>query len=237
MGFPFLHFALIIVAVTNIKQNRKDTYRMELIKISNTKLKMILTDADLSRYHICAQTFDYANKSDRQAFRKILDDARQSVGFDSSHSGLDVRFYPSRAGGCEIYVTKTAPSVIGAEQLIPRTDFSEGTALFGGSLCGSFDEGRDASAYSFEQMEMLLRVCRILRRNKHSGKSTAYRDRSGKYYLVLFDTLSALIPAPDSTTFLCEFGRKENANALLLYVREHGIPVCEKDAIQILGRL
>lgn len=210
---------------------------MELIKISNTKLKIILTDADLAHYHISTETFDYADSGDRRAFWALLDDARQSTGFETGHTGLEVQLYPSRSGGCEIFITKTQPNVKGAECLTPRAGFSENAMIRLRPGYGYAGDGKGATAYSFDSVDCLLRVCTILHRNGHEGRSSAYRGDDGCYYLILFDTLTSLLPEPDSTTFLCEFGKKENADALLLYIREHGGVICESNAVEILGTI
>ena len=51
---------------------------MELIVISSSKLKIMLSADDMSKYALGAE-IDYADRKTRQAFRSILDEAREKT--------------------------------------------------------------------------------------------------------------------------------------------------------------
>ena len=79
---------------------------MELIVISNSKLKIMLTSEDMREYSLDCNTLDYENTETRRAFWSILDEAKQRTGFDAASEKVFVQVYPSKKGGCEMYVTK-----------------------------------------------------------------------------------------------------------------------------------
>lgn len=79
---------------------------MELIVISRSKLKIMLTEPDMQHYHLEATHMNCTDAHTREAFRHIFDDARDEIGFDTEGKRLFVQLYTSKGGGCEIFVTK-----------------------------------------------------------------------------------------------------------------------------------
>ena len=79
---------------------------MELIVISESKLKIMLTAPDMAHYELENARMDCADAHTRAAFRHIFDDARNRIGFDTQGERLFVQLYASKEGGCEIFVTK-----------------------------------------------------------------------------------------------------------------------------------
>ncbi len=79
---------------------------MELIVISESKLKIMLTAPDMAHYDLESARMDCADAHTRAAFRHIFDDARDRIGFDTEGERLFIQFYASKEGGCEIFVTK-----------------------------------------------------------------------------------------------------------------------------------
>lgn len=79
---------------------------MELIKISDSKLKIALTPTDMEKYSLDIQTMDYDKTETRSAFWQLLDEAKHKTGFDAASEKIFVQIYSSAGGGCEMYVTK-----------------------------------------------------------------------------------------------------------------------------------
>ncbi len=79
---------------------------MELIKISDSKLKIALTPTDMEKYSLDIQTMDYDKTETRSAFWQLLDEAKHKTGFDAASEKIFVQIYSSVGGGCEMYVTK-----------------------------------------------------------------------------------------------------------------------------------
>ena len=75
---------------------------MELIRISDSKLKIMLNAEDMVHYAINSDLLNYENTETRRAVWQILDEAKQQTGFDAASDRVLIQVYPSRAGGCEM---------------------------------------------------------------------------------------------------------------------------------------
>ena len=81
---------------------------MELIRISQTKLKIMLDRNDMRRLDL--EAGNPADISSREAFRNILKEAKARCGFDAVGDRVFVQYYPDKCGGCEMFVTKLTDS-------------------------------------------------------------------------------------------------------------------------------
>ena len=79
---------------------------MEYLVINESKLKIIMTGEDARRYGLNTLGADYDSPEARRRFWRVLDDASAAVGFSSKGDKVLIQYYPSREGGCEIFVTK-----------------------------------------------------------------------------------------------------------------------------------
>ncbi|MBR3993864.1 MAG: adaptor protein MecA [Clostridia bacterium] len=79
---------------------------MELIVINQEKLKIILTPNDMTKYNITPEELDYNKVTTKHILWDLLEKAQKEKGFDTDMSKLYVQIYPSRDGGCEMYITK-----------------------------------------------------------------------------------------------------------------------------------
>ena len=146
---------------------------MELIQISESKLKIMLSETDMIKYSLDGEELDYSNDETRRAFRRMLSRAREISGFDTRGERIFVQMYPSRGGGCEVFVTKLGDR---------KGDFFEV-----GTLAGTDVKRQTDDAYGFESLEGMLAVCRYLYNCRADCRSEgkAYRDDRGNYYLSL----------------------------------------------------
>lgn len=230
--------------VTQHGRMRQGYITMELILISDSKLKITLTSDDMAQYELDCDTVDYDNTETRKAFWEILDRAKHITGFDAASDRVFIQLYPSRGGGCEMYVTKLgllcAERREGArEDTRMRTGRgeSERHALPHPLPQPRRDGERDRiGAYRFERMDSLLRVCRQLACVGYCDESSAYRDERDRYYLILRERASVFGTPCAEFTFITEFGTPENADTVRMYISEHGIPLCEGDAVGVLSR-
>ncbi len=190
---------------------------MELILINASKLKIMLTDSDMEKYDLNAETVDYDNTATRRAFWSILDDAKTETGFNAASDRLFIQMYPSRDGGCEMFVTKLGAPDMSIPEKKPRRSSQE--RLF---------------VYSFECLNFLMRVCKRLWLLGRKGRSCAYVEEGGKCYLFLWERSAE---CPRAHTFIQEYGCSEHADTMLLYIKEHASPLCEERAVETLGAL
>jgi negative regulator of genetic competence, sporulation and motility len=179
---------------------------MNYIKINEGKLKIILEAKDLEDWDIRIDELDYANPCARAIFEEFLAYAKAHLGFDSSGHNVLIHLYPSRDGGCEIFISRLEPKTTDPEKQ------------------------HSPSAYSFSQLSDLLGACRRLKELGFSGQSSAYFEEDGKWFLLLSD-------AAEDLGGICEYGMREDPEALLLYVCEYTRSVCEGDAVQRLGAI
>lgn len=194
---------------------------MELIRISDSKLKVMLDAQDMTRYAISPDAMNYDNTETRRAIWQILDEAKQETGFDAAAGRLVIQVYPSREGGCELYITK-----------MQRAAPPDGARGKGG--------GEREVLYRFPDMETLLSACRQLSRRAYDRQSAAYAGEKGEYYLLLrtVDSPAAyLAPGLHDLTYLCEYGRAETGEARIAYIREHGKCLLPQDAVERLCTL
>ena len=206
---------------------------MELIVINETQIKLTLTPDDLERYprHV----------GEGALFRAILHDAVRiggeetgalPPGFTDRGGKLYVQMYPSRRGGCELFVTRlpltcasTSPGECsggrGAEGGTPEGSLRRAALSPGVSPPGA--SGRRA-VYRFGALDLLLRCCSALARTQDGESlsgSAAFADRDRqKYYLIL--------PAEHPTVgeylgSLCPVGT-------VSYIEEHCVPICHPEA-------
>ena len=56
---------------------------MEIIMISESKLKVMLTSEDLQAFELEAEDLDYGNTETKRMFWDVLGRAKNSVGFDT----------------------------------------------------------------------------------------------------------------------------------------------------------
>ena len=179
---------------------------MELLRIGDRKLKVTLSDEDMERYRLDKDTLDYDTTETRSAFWQILDEAKRRTGFDAGGARLFVQIYPSRGGGCEMYVTMTE-----AEE---HSRGRRPAALVRGP----------ESLYRFEDLSLLLTVCRKLSELGYRDESAVYGE-DGAYYLVIREKLESSIMSPKALgefSFIEEYGTRLSGGVRLAHLREHG---------------
>ncbi len=220
---------------------RKEETSMDLIRIDDNKLKIMLTPVDMQSYALDGN-MDYTKDETRQAFRSIMSEARSRTGFDAEGNRVYVQLYPSRSGGCEMFVTKLG-ILCSADRAAEPSSAASGVAHAvtqpRARLLTAAEGGRSV-AFAFTALEDLLRVCRRLYAQAFGGSSAAYHSEDRRYYLLLGETggrRQPLLFDRAALSFLSEYGTQQNADAVRLYIREHGSPICERDAVARLARL
>lgn len=222
---------------------------MEWIRISENKLKIMLTAEDAKRYALRCETLDLADSFTRQAFRDILSDIRPATGFDAAEEKVYIQMYPSKEGGCELFVTKMGLLFNNSEQsehakpsCEPKS--AEPTEKEKTSVRAKKAPRRRKESCSFGTLSDLLAACSRLLAANYSGESTAWRDEAGKYWLLLNTTEpdAPSVARRDSpvfplSAFLCEYGKRENAQTTPMFLSEHGTCICPVSAVEILGML
>lgn len=211
---------------------------MEFILINENKIKVMLTEQDLKEFEIDAEDLDYSNTDTKRMFWDILSRAKHSTGFDTDGHKVLVQLYPSRHGGCELFVTKIGelcPAEDGC-MLSSKSADTRNDKKLSKLRIREQSEKTEASVFLFESLCDLLSVCRRLAALGYDEKSSAYIDTDKRYYLFLegIDT-SGYIPL-DIYSFICEFGVTQNVKTSFCYLGEYGRPIAKDDAVGLLSR-
>ncbi len=198
---------------------------MEYILIDSDKLKIILEQKDLDMFCITAEALDYSSPPAKKVFEELLGLAKSELGFDTAGKKLLLELYPSRDGGCELFLTKLPDGSEGCFE-----DTEDDMPKKKNLLC----------AYSFERLDDLLSLAKQLNNRDIVKKSSAWRDLEGRWYILL--ECSFELPLPEHElfslsciSFLSEYGTNEAYRQLHPYLSEYATPVCKKNAVQILG--
>ncbi len=208
---------------------------MEILMISDTKLKVMLDAEDLQSFSLTAEELDYNNTETKRMFWDVLSRAKQSVGFDTDGHRVLVQLFPSRSGGCEMFVSKLG--------LLCRSECDEQgepslSAVIAKNprVSQSAPRGTSVSAFGFDTMACLLAVCRRLESLSYDGVSEAYLGDDRRCYLFLSDLERTPYVPLDEYAFIGEYGTQENANMLRHYVQEHARPICRGSAVTCLSQ-
>jgi Negative regulator of genetic competence, sporulation and motility len=201
---------------------------MELIMINESKLKVMMSASDMEQYEISCEMIDYGGGTPaetRKAFWRILDEAKDKTGFDAAGDRVFVQVYPSKSGGCEMFVTKL--------NLTAEKDAKSGAVKCTSDYIKrikSKKQKRKYIVYGFDTVDDLLLTCSRLVQCSYEGTSSAYSE-SAKYYLTLENDLIPYFFTP------CEYNAAICTDAMLLYVNEYCDCICSSDAVTTLGAL
>lgn len=132
---------------------------METIVIGEDRLKIMLSSEDLAKYRVEGKDLDVESERVRKALRAILDDVGLVTGFDTSPGRVYVQIYESRAGGCEMFVTRLPQELV--------------------------EDEASLSILLFEKRDHMRMFCRRLLAAGFDGKSDAYS--LGERWCLRFD--------------------------------------------------
>ena len=90
-------------------------------------------------------------------------------------------------------------------------------------------------AYSFPDLDCLIKVCQVLNSAEIFPESRAFCDGEGNFYMLLVGEGLKAYSRLDKLTFIVEYGKRENPDCLLSYVAEHGRVICSDRAIETLS--
>ena len=213
---------------------------MEFLVISENKLKIMLSSEDMKKYGLKYDNIDYSFPQARIALKNILSDVQIETGFDTEKENdrIFIQLYPSVEGGCEMFVTKMGllcPKIIEEESLLMPAYKEQSVIQFKPTKKPAMIK-KTTLTYCFDKLEWVCCACRELKRRDFSGESALYRDKEGRYYLLVSPTLTEEQKnAPSS--FLSEFGSLENTEYARLYVNENGRCICQSNAVEIMSEL
>ncbi len=200
---------------------------MELILISESKLKIMLTEEDMHLYGITCDVPDSSSVTSRKAFWNMLDEAKVQTGFDPAGCKLFVQMYPSKSGGCELFVTRLGTKNTFTKEKKARTEPLIESVLSPPGSHNPFYSDAEQCIYAFDTLGELLLGCRRIASAEEPPQARAYLDEEKhRFYLVL---------AADAP-ILAEYNGTRCRPRDFAYIEEHCRLFC-RDAIQRLSPL
>jgi len=214
---------------------------VELILINNKKLKVMLTPDDMARYELTCENIDCEDAPTRRALRAVLDDASASCGFDS-HERVFIQVYPSRGGGCEIFVTRLTGEDIAASDAEPadgtvRSDAQQYGVKRITSAPAAVSDVPDReygspprhTLWRTESMSALISMCAALWRLGGCTADAFYSDERSCVLLLYGGCGSEAL----ASEFSVRVGASLGAEELYSYINERCTLICR----EALGRL
>lgn len=196
---------------------------MEMILINANKLKVMLTPEDMQGYALTCEMIDYDNTETRRAFWDIFDTAKHTTGFDAASARVYVQAYPSRGGGCELYVTR----------MVHTKGDRMPTVSLRVKQVHILDDAEHTCVYRFDELADLLSACGKLHNAGFAHPSSAYVDPdTKKYYLIL-----PLFEDEVGFSFLEEYGHRMAEQAIHSYIGEHCTCLTRDAAVDLLATL
>ena len=187
---------------------------MEVIVIDESRIKLTLTAEEMKSYRM-------ADGGTKEALKGIMADACRKCGYSGTvmNGRIYVEMYPSKKGGCELFVTKLA-----------EREREHGTVMKTGneSIPAEYRKYifRGRVIYSFESMSDLLSACLGLMKNGYGGESSAYLDESKHTYYLILAQESHI--ASENLGSLCR-------SSVYYYINEH-CRLLSSDAVPLLGK-
>jgi adapter protein MecA 1/2 len=212
---------------------------MKIEKISDTQVKFILNQSDLTERNIKINELAYGAEKMQSLFREMLEQALHECGFQpESNVPLMIEAIPLSTESIMIIVTK----VSGSEDfdsklnLMPQSKEERKFVkrpIIENSTPPSADEGM--AIYSFLKLDDVIKVSARLDQ-KYNGANSLYKMNS-KYYLIVHkNNPSDYITLPNIEMLLCEYGYKHPATMIAkYYIIEHGEPIIKDAAVAVLA--
>lgn len=195
---------------------------MELLLITATRLKIVMSNKDLEKYEITCDALDYHDSDTKRVLRCILDEAKQKIGFDTHGKQIFVQIFPSKDGGCEMYVTRTSAQTDAA---LPVPLHNENKQV--------------ATVFEFKSISDMLEVCRHLQTQGQGSPSQAFCEYDGDTcYLVLYcEQEDAFGREPLYLSVANEYGSLLKGEYGSAYLFEHCRCICSMNAVELLAAL
>ena len=192
---------------------------MEFFTIGTSKIKIILSKEEATERGISRDS-SLMDEQRRRSFRRILDEAKEKVGFDAGAEKVLVQIYSTATGGIELFVSKLGIVPREARGMISQTD-------------GATVLSTKRIYYIFSCLEDLLGAVRCIDSSAVED-SSAYLLDGGGFCLSICEKEG--LQAEKRLSLLLEFGKKLNTGQLFS-LEEHATPIALGDAVERLSEL
>lgn len=196
---------------------------MEVLKINDNKIKIMLSERDMRDFKLDSSELDYNDPVTRGKVFRVLEYVKRNYGFDHEGDKLLIQFYPSKDGGAELFVTKLGILNPQERKAVSRSDR---VAMLTAKR----------SMYAFSSFSDLLAASKALSRNADVRESGLYLFENGTYYLELTERGDGRGDTVKEYAAVLEFATAVTLDKLP-YITEHSECLAEKNAVEILASL
>ncbi len=136
---------------------------MEIVRISNEKIKVSLSDSDMVLLEISCDMLDGSSDIGREAFNRIMDKIKETSGFETYGKRIFVQMFPSKDGGCEMFITKLNDRKY------------------------TMVRKRKNVCYTFHDLNCLIDFCNVANSREYIGSSSFYIDEQHRHYYICLE--------------------------------------------------
>ena len=210
---------------------------MELIVISDNKLKIMMSKKDMEAYGLDENEFYCSISNTREILDKILHNSPIRTGFENTsiYDKILFQLYPDKNGGCELYVTKLTLDEKEDELFMPQEN--DNRYLLPKQIQKKQAQDLPLISYCFAALEHATRAAKELNKRNYEGASSFYRDCDGKYFLFVNTSKNEYVNDKATIDLLSEFGEVVNAEHSRLFLAERGRCVFKEKAVQQLAEI
>ena len=196
---------------------------MDVLRINESKIKIMLTEAEVKTFGLDSVGDDYNNAQIKKQVWGILDTVKREYGFDHTRGKLLIQFYPSKDGGAELFVTVLGIMPKSKEEYIARSD--NVTVL----------DSRKR-IYFFENFADLLQAAKAVSGTKSIRHSELFWNKDEGYYLEIEERGSSRLGHICEFAILSEFADTVPKDRYP-YITERADKLTDGNAVAILARL
>ena len=190
---------------------------MKFVRISKSKIKVIITKEECDEHKITATDGEYDNTQLRECLSEVFKELKYNTSFDFGSEKVLIQLYPTDDGGCEMYVT-----------ILSYLSGKDKSALLSADNLSTYERRR--CQYRFSSLD---EVGRALRQIKRTGIDSDLFYDDGGYYLSLYDDV---FDGEEDIRFLSEYGERI-ATLPRAYMAEHYLPLAFGNAIDVFRNM
>ena len=79
---------------------------MELYRMGENAIRIRLNSEDLEAYGMTFEELDYDTPQGKRMIHALFEQVKDEAGFDTAGEKIYIQLYPTRPGGCELFITK-----------------------------------------------------------------------------------------------------------------------------------
>jgi hypothetical protein len=184
---------------------------MEILRIGKYAVKVSLDTEEALNYKLLDK--ESKNENDiKLEIERLLEKVTEKIDFTYSGRRLFTEIYPSKNGGCEVFIS---------------------TINYDESKTHENKRGKFVSLYAIDTIERMLKICFRLNEISFDGKSSVYYDATGKkYYLLLENVFTKEL----KYAFLLEYAKQVKSSSIG-YIKEHYKCIIKKNGVKLLAAL